>query len=354
MAPAVLASIIGAGASSLGGVLGFFGQNHANAQALANVREQNAWQEKMWHLSNLYNAPTAQVERLKQAGINPAIALGNITPGTAQAMSAPAPAGAGNAGAELGRGISNAGMMALQAYQQSQLNEAQVDKLRSEAELNRAQIPGENKRPDVMDSERERNLAQRDEALQNSELAKKKAWEIQQLTPVKKMEYMANAEKAVESAQFTRLQQAIAKFDLQYKKPLEVAQMKADITRIYALAGYLVAQKKLSVEQAKLVVEQTANAKLSRDGIRWDNMMKADEYGRAESEYWHRMANLDAQTALYKQEKDESTSREIGNYVSALVSVVGACMGMPIPAPPSGPTQRTLPAGSYGARPKLK
>lgn len=43
--------------------------------------EQQEYDYKMWQENNAYNAPSAQVERLKAAGINPALALSNISSG---------------------------------------------------------------------------------------------------------------------------------------------------------------------------------------------------------------------------------------------------------------------------------
>lgn len=43
--------------------------------------QQKEYDYKMWQENNAYNAPSAQVERLKAAGINPALALSNISSG---------------------------------------------------------------------------------------------------------------------------------------------------------------------------------------------------------------------------------------------------------------------------------
>lgn len=43
--------------------------------------EQQEYDYKMWQENNAYNAPSAQVDRLKAAGINPALALSNISTG---------------------------------------------------------------------------------------------------------------------------------------------------------------------------------------------------------------------------------------------------------------------------------
>lgn len=43
--------------------------------------QQKEYDYKMWQENNAYNAPSSQVERLKAAGINPALALSNISSG---------------------------------------------------------------------------------------------------------------------------------------------------------------------------------------------------------------------------------------------------------------------------------
>ena len=52
----------------------------ANAQNYKMFQEQNAFNVDMWNKQNQYNLPTAQVQRLLAAGINPATGLGQVTP----------------------------------------------------------------------------------------------------------------------------------------------------------------------------------------------------------------------------------------------------------------------------------
>lgn len=56
--------------------------NEANNKLQMDLwHEQQEYDYKMWQENNAYNAPSAQVERLKAAGINPALALSNISSG---------------------------------------------------------------------------------------------------------------------------------------------------------------------------------------------------------------------------------------------------------------------------------
>lgn len=56
--------------------------NAANNQLQMDLwHEQQEYDYKMWQENNAYNAPSSQVDRLKAAGINPALALSNISTG---------------------------------------------------------------------------------------------------------------------------------------------------------------------------------------------------------------------------------------------------------------------------------
>lgn len=58
--------------------------NQFNAQEAEKVRAYNT---QMWHMNNFYNSPEQQVARLREAGINPAFAMGEVAAG--QVSSAP-------------------------------------------------------------------------------------------------------------------------------------------------------------------------------------------------------------------------------------------------------------------------
>lgn len=54
--------------------------SEANQWNRSLMREQNEYNEMMWNKQNAYNSPQAQVERLKAAGINPSLGLGQVQP----------------------------------------------------------------------------------------------------------------------------------------------------------------------------------------------------------------------------------------------------------------------------------
>lgn len=93
-------ALIGAGAAVLGNVIGSRNQKKTNDANMKIAQMNNEWSEKMmqkqmdyntemWNKQNEYNDPSKQVERLTKAGINPALAMSNISTGSASAASSP-------------------------------------------------------------------------------------------------------------------------------------------------------------------------------------------------------------------------------------------------------------------------
>ena len=101
------------------------------------VREQNQlsreWNEKMWHLQNQFNLPSSQVARLVDAGLNPALAYGDITSGLAQNVN-------GSYGqASTNPDQSSARMLeAASLFQQQNLTNSAIQVNQSQAEANQA------------------------------------------------------------------------------------------------------------------------------------------------------------------------------------------------------------------------
>lgn len=59
----------------------------ADKQNQANIdlwNQQKEYDYEMWQKNNEYNSPSAQVQRLQDAGINPALAMSNVSTGTSQ------------------------------------------------------------------------------------------------------------------------------------------------------------------------------------------------------------------------------------------------------------------------------
>lgn len=58
-------------------------QREANEANLRLAREQNQWNLAQWNRENAYNTPAMQMARYRQAGINPYMAVGQVTGGNA-------------------------------------------------------------------------------------------------------------------------------------------------------------------------------------------------------------------------------------------------------------------------------
>ena len=72
-----------AGAASLGSTL-------VNAFSSGNMNKKNRnWQEKMWHMNNEYNTPIMQMQRFKEAGLNPHLIYGQGNSGNSSMASLP-------------------------------------------------------------------------------------------------------------------------------------------------------------------------------------------------------------------------------------------------------------------------
>ena len=91
----IIDAAIGAGSSVVGGILGVNSQKSANKTNLEIAREtnatnqqlaqeQNQWNIDQWNRENAYNDPSAQKQRMIDAGLNPM--FGDVSPGIAQSV----------------------------------------------------------------------------------------------------------------------------------------------------------------------------------------------------------------------------------------------------------------------------
>lgn len=79
----LLASAITTGGHLLGSLLGFGSQQQTNAANMEIAKYQYEKNLEMWHRNNEYNSPQAQMQRLKNAGLNPNLVYGNGAVGNA-------------------------------------------------------------------------------------------------------------------------------------------------------------------------------------------------------------------------------------------------------------------------------
>lgn len=147
-------SILG---SLFGGLFGSSGQSAANKANLQIARETNAqnykmfqeqlgFTEDMWNKNNVYNSPSEQMKRYQEAGINPYMALDNISGGNAEAVSTPSPnpaipgAPMQNVLSPLGDSVAKVIPMALNAVSQSLSNKEKAIDLMTRSAENEARV----------------------------------------------------------------------------------------------------------------------------------------------------------------------------------------------------------------------
>lgn len=81
IAPLIGAGLIAGGASLLGSIFGHSSQKSANETNIQLAREQRQFDLDMWNRQNEYNTDSAQMQRAREAGINPYMAISNIAGG---------------------------------------------------------------------------------------------------------------------------------------------------------------------------------------------------------------------------------------------------------------------------------
>ena len=101
------------------------------------VREQNdksrQWNEEMWNKQNQYNTPTAQIGRLVDAGLNPALAYGDITGALASNVNG----SYGQASTNPNQSASSM-LEAAKLFQQQGIANSQIELNQSQAEANQS------------------------------------------------------------------------------------------------------------------------------------------------------------------------------------------------------------------------
>lgn len=80
--PYALAGISAAGDIIGGGISAYY--------SYKNAKEARRWQEKMWRLQNAYQSPSAYMQRLREANLNPNLALGGVSSSSASVPGSPA------------------------------------------------------------------------------------------------------------------------------------------------------------------------------------------------------------------------------------------------------------------------
>lgn len=294
-------TIANVGSSLLGSILNLFGVDSANDASLKAMREQNQWAYKMWKESNEYNSPSAQMARLRAAGINPALAYTNGIQNTANAVSETASPAQQKAFQMPVNPISIDPL----AMSQANLINAQAEDARASAKLKESQLP----------------LTEQQvlEIKQNIEESRQRVDES--LARINNLEADDRA-KEVQSNYY------------EFLKTQGEKESDAALNALIAAANNNNASAKLSREQANWIVMSAVE---SLTGIKLDNANKKKTYAKAVVElknlcvdYLSRKIDLRAAQAQLKKDLHKANvywDSPILRGFESLTDQIGVCLG---------------------------
>lgn len=220
--PAPLAGVIATAAAPVVG--GFMDSIFGNKQNQQLLREQQNWNLEQWHRQNAYNAPIAQMQRLKEAGLNPRLMYGKG-------------AGSSNAGAvapatpqrpvsmDLGKNMGSAMGTFLQAQHmssQSELTKASTEEVHQRIAESRARVIAQNFKnlQESYNTPFYEQLAQNQRALLNAQTQDAQNKANMSGTQAKYQEQIIQADLAdrQERGEMHRLKMEAQKFDNIFKR----------------------------------------------------------------------------------------------------------------------------------------
>lgn len=140
--PLPLAPLIMAGASLAGGAINSLSQGSQNRRSRRFAQEQytreNNDNVSFWRQQNQYNDPSAQVSRLKSAGLNPALMYGGSASGAsgqAGPLKAPSAQRPQFQSSNPGDAVAGAGLSYMNALYDLELKQAQTNNLKSQNDV---------------------------------------------------------------------------------------------------------------------------------------------------------------------------------------------------------------------------
>lgn len=260
------------------------GQNALNYRMF---QEQNKFNVDMWNAQNAYNTPQAQVDRLRQAGINPYLALSNIQTGQAGNVTSATPAPAVGYDykspiSELGYNLGQGAQDTYNAIQRSKEVEASVELAKANrrnvdadtlSKISDADFRDERNRVEIEKIRQEINKSRADENYVNAQTAGKllENKRLEELTPVE-IEHAKQSLKLLgEQIDWQKVNNDIAKFDLQHLKPLQKQQAEATIKATYQSIYSMIIDGQLKQSQIGLVYQQTLKTAMEAQGISISN-----------------------------------------------------------------------------------
>lgn len=251
-------------------------------------KEQNNEQWKMWSAQNDYNSPVQQMQRFKQAGLNPALAMMNgANSGMASAMTAPTPSPnaaarydapqsiaphmdsvdygiIGQAAASSLSGYSDYLMKSRQAEKQAIDNKYADLDWRMKLHMYGAQIEEQLARKDL-------TIAQRTK-LQQEKIYMDTVWnDLVKSQQLNNQQTEAAIKVAQEQALNIAVQRDLSAFQLEASKlklPLELGQLQAGLKQIYSTIALQASQRDLNASQIDKLAFDCVKTWFEAEGIK--------------------------------------------------------------------------------------
>ena len=279
----IFPSLISAAGSLAGGAIGAFAQSSANKTQMKMFHEQMQFNRDMIREQNAYNTPAAQRARYEEAGINPYLALGNISSGSQQStMQAP-----------------NAPQIAPVTQFGESLQAASQNTIRNLIDLSQAQA-------DIQLKETNNRILKIEEMYKEKEflakigLMKDQSGKLRSetkgldldnffrfdLNSANLSQLKALTNKTEAETELLRVQKELASFDLGFKQKHAEEQFKAEMAKLTmeTITGYMnantnrmnaVTNRNLSFAEINNKAADTLKKVEERTGIHLDNVTRA-------------------------------------------------------------------------------
>lgn len=127
----MIGSILGGISSLTGSYAAYKGQKDTNKTNIRLAQEGREHDVNMWNMQNAYNTPEMQMQRLKEAGLNPNLIYGSGQASTGNA-DAPKPAHVATTSNELASFNNNQAIQMLSQYNDWQIKKAQIQNIQEE------------------------------------------------------------------------------------------------------------------------------------------------------------------------------------------------------------------------------
>lgn len=217
-------------------VISLIGTIASIASSNAMAKRQNKYNEEMIDKQNAYNSPSSQMERLREAGLNPYLAMqqGGVTAGS-QDNPQEKVAEPGLAGLKLDQLIP-----LLSLYSQLQLNQANIGRLNADAELKTAQALTET-------TKQEYNRAQSRKA---------DTW-VNDLAPELVKQVQAATQLTAEKVKWMPVKELM---DIQWKYA-DISVKNATVERFSKLNGLTEAQTQETLQKVQNLQQEIAESK---------------------------------------------------------------------------------------------